>query len=87
MDGMNDQSVTDRILDVAAHYPECTIRRCHALCPDLTWNQVFLDVDRLSREGHVQLRFCARGVYTIRVPDQGVRRGALADRAESMMRQ
>lgn len=87
MGGMNHQRVTDRSLDVAAHYPDCTIEDVMRLCPDLTWNQVFFGVDRMSREGHVRLRFCARGVYTIEVPDQEVHRGVLADRVEAQMMQ
>jgi hypothetical protein len=80
---MNHQRVMDRILDVAARDPECSIDDVMRLCPDLTWNQVFLDVDRLSREGHVRLRYCARGIYTIEVPDQEVQRGVLADKVEA----
>ena len=35
-----------------------------ALCPDLTWNQVFLAIDHLSRTGQIELR---------RDPTQGYR--------------
>ncbi len=56
-------------------------------CPDLTWNQMFLDVDWLSREGHIWLRFCARGICTIEVPDQDIHRGGLAEGVEAQMMQ
>jgi hypothetical protein len=34
-------------------------------CPDLTWNQVFITIDRLSREGTLNLTPKGRGVYTV----------------------
>jgi len=33
-------------------------------CPDLTWSQVFLTLDRLSREGALRLTLKGRGLYT-----------------------
>lgn len=36
-------------------------------CPGLTWNQIFLEVDRLSRAGHVQLSQAKPGGYCIRL--------------------
>jgi predicted nucleic acid-binding Zn-ribbon protein len=37
---------------------------------DLSWGQVFLEVDRLSREGQVLVTLGAGGRYLIRLPDQ-----------------
>ncbi len=34
-------------------------------CPDLTWNQVFCELDRLSREGQVQLTMKGPGLYAV----------------------
>lgn len=34
-------------------------------CPDLTWNQVFCQLDRLSREGQVQLTMKGPGLYAV----------------------
>jgi hypothetical protein len=36
---------------------------------DLSWSQVFLEVDRLSREGQVQVTFANGGGYMIRLPE------------------
>ena len=36
------------------------------LCPELTWHQVFLAIDHLSREGQVQVFLEARGTYMVR---------------------
>jgi hypothetical protein len=34
---------------------ECPIEEVVALCPNLTWNQVFLAIDYLSRTGYVRV--------------------------------
>ena len=39
-------------------------------CPDLTWNQIFLAIDRLSREGAVTVTPKGQGLYAIQVADQ-----------------
>jgi hypothetical protein len=36
---------------------------------DLSWGQVFLEVDRLSREGQVLVTLGTGGRYLIRLPD------------------
>jgi hypothetical protein len=36
---------------------------------DLSWSQVFLEVDRLSREGQVLVTFRTGGCYMIRLPE------------------
>lgn len=37
-----------------------------ALCPDLTWSQVFKAVDHLSRTGQVRLRINRRRTYMVK---------------------
>ena len=34
----------------------CTVETLVSLCPDLTWNQIFLAIDQLSRSGQIRLR-------------------------------
>jgi hypothetical protein len=36
---------------------------------DLSWSQVFLEVDRLSRDGQVQVTLDPEGRYMIRLPN------------------
>jgi hypothetical protein len=36
------------------------------LCPDLTWNQVFLAIDYLSRTGQVHVRLDAENTYRVK---------------------
>jgi hypothetical protein len=47
----------------------CSFEELIGLCQDLTWNQIFLEVDRLSREGRVQLSQAGPGTYRIRLPE------------------
>ena len=37
-------------------------------CPDLTWNQVFCELDRLSRVGQVRLTMKGLGLYAVSSP-------------------
>ena len=39
-------------------------------CPAATWNRVFLEVDRLSRNGEVDLSPIRGGVYEVRLRAQ-----------------
>ena len=42
----------------------CTIEALVDLCPDLTWNQIFLAIDHLSRSGLIRLtRGCGRDYW------------------------
>ncbi len=34
-------------------------------CPDLTWNQVFCELDRMSRGGQVRLAMKGPGLYAV----------------------
>lgn len=44
---------------------DCSMEELVALCPELTWNQVFLAIDYLSRTG--QIRVTLDGERTYRV--------------------
>ena len=58
-------TVADRILAAVQCAHDCTLEDLVEGFSDLSWAQVFLEVDRLSRSG--QLRLTKRGVgsYTI----------------------
>ena len=61
--------VTDRILDQVQRTHGCDLDTLTRSLSDLSWGQVFLEVDRLSREGQVQVTLDPRGCYMIRLPD------------------
>jgi hypothetical protein len=53
-----------RPLEVIARSPGSALDDIVFECLDLTWNQVFITIDRLSREGVITLTPKGRGLYT-----------------------
>ena len=45
---------------------DCSIEDVPALCPELTWNQVFLAIDYLSRTGQVRVTQDPDRTYRVR---------------------
>jgi hypothetical protein len=43
----------------------CLLEVLDRQCPDLTWNQIFLELDRLSQTGEIRLRRRGAGEYVI----------------------
>lgn len=62
--------VSARILDVVSQAPGYRLDELVSVCSDLTWNQVFLEIDRLSRVGQVRLQSAGRGGYTVWLPEK-----------------
>ena len=54
-------TLADQIVEVIAHHPGCGLDDVVKACPDLTWNQIFLEVDQLSRAGHLRLALIGPG--------------------------
>ena len=63
-------TVADRILDAVHRTPGCQLDELMRSVPELTWNQVFLEVDRLSRTGQVRMTAMGKGTYTIWLPSK-----------------
>ncbi|ODT46519.1 MAG: hypothetical protein ABS70_00665 [Nitrospira sp. SCN 59-13] len=63
-----DNSVTPTILDAFDHMQQCDMDMLVEACPTLTWNQVFSEVDRLSRMGQLRLSYLGHGRYSIERP-------------------
>ena len=61
--------VTDRILGAVQRTHGCDLDTLTNSLSDLSWGQVFLEVDRLSREGQVLVTFDTGGRYMIRLPE------------------
>lgn len=60
--------VTERVLGAVKHTPWCDLDTLAKSLPELTWNQVFFEIDRLSRLGEVVVTFGPGGSYMIRLP-------------------
>jgi hypothetical protein len=43
----------------------CPLEEIMELCPELTWNQVFLAIDHLSRTGQVRVMIDVGKTYTV----------------------
>ena len=70
----NDQDVGSRLLEIVEHRPGCDLDEVASECADLTWNQVFLELDRLSRAGEVVLMQSGRGHYSVSTRKYGSQR-------------
>ena len=55
----------------------CDLEEITCRCTNLTWNQVFLAVDRLSRRGEITLMPSGRGMYTVTFPHRQEGRPAI----------
>ena len=56
-------------LEVIIRSPGAMVEDVVFQCPDLTWNQIFLTIDRLSREGALTVTPKGQGFYAIQVSD------------------
>src|SRR5207249_11664826 len=45
----DEQTIEDRIIEAVSRSPGCLLEERALECPGLTWTQVFMAVDRLSR--------------------------------------
>ena len=64
---MNSE-ITSRILKVVTRKKVCHMEDLLEQCHDYTWNQVFLEVDRLSRIGGLRLVYQKDGDYAVSLP-------------------
>jgi hypothetical protein len=67
---IQEQTAANRIIETVSRSPGCLIEELALDCPDLTWNQIFLTVDRFSRAGQLRLAKKGPGVYAVRLQDQ-----------------
>ncbi|MBU6433618.1 MAG: hypothetical protein KGS09_10720 [Nitrospirae bacterium] len=65
-----DVLIDARILDTVSRQSGCYFDDLCRACPDLTWNQIFLAVDRVSRRNQVQLTLNEKGRYRLALPFQ-----------------
>ena len=61
-------TVEDQVIGVLHRTHTCDLEEVTRQCTNLTWNQVFLAVDRLSRSGEIMLVPMGRGMYALTFP-------------------
>ncbi|HJT20475.1 MAG TPA: hypothetical protein VJ746_08390 [Nitrospira sp.] len=66
--GAPKSEITGRILETVRSSRVCEMEELVQACSSYTWNQVFLEVDRLSRTGELRLLPKRAGVYTVTLP-------------------
>jgi hypothetical protein len=55
-----------RVLDALEQLDTaCPMEEVVGLCPELTWNQLFLAIDYLSRTGEVRVTLDSKGIYRV----------------------
>ena len=63
-----EMTVEGQVIDVVQRAHDCDLEEIMRQCSNLTWNQVFFAVDRLSRRGELILIPKGRGMYTVTFP-------------------
>ncbi len=62
------QTLRGKILRAAAEEPGIDLERLLSVCGSHTWNEVFMEVDRLTRSGELRLDLVQTGVYQLSLP-------------------
>ncbi len=61
-------SLRGAIMESLSTEGECWLESLLVGCPHFTWNQVFLEVDRMSRAGEIALTCHGCGAYRVSMP-------------------
>ncbi|MDH4188116.1 MAG: hypothetical protein OEV08_14085 [Nitrospira sp.] len=55
----------EHIIDIITHADGCTVEHVALACPELTWIEVFVEINRLRRDGQVQITLKQPGYYVV----------------------
>lgn len=61
----------ERIIALIASMPGCQIEDLVKAAPDLSWNQIFGEIDQLSRTGRILVTLRGRGDYMLSLSPYG----------------
>jgi len=61
------KTIAAQVLESLRSHPACEFDQLVADCSDFTWNQLFYEVDRLSRLGQLRLTPTGNGHYFLRL--------------------
>jgi hypothetical protein len=59
--------ITRLVLHTIGNHPGCSLDALVQACLPYTWNQILLEIDRLSRRGDIRLTLSFRGRYTLQL--------------------
>lgn len=68
MERQGHTELSDRVLTIIRRREECDMDELLSACSRYSWNQVFFEVDRLSRTGELSLIYKKGGEYAVRLP-------------------
>jgi hypothetical protein len=60
--------ITRQIKAVLRRLGHCELEELISGCPNFTWNQIFSEIDRISRTGEVLLERGKLGTYLVTLP-------------------
>jgi hypothetical protein len=63
-----EQAIADCIIEAVSRSPGCLLEELALDCPGLTWNQVFVEIARMSEEGKLILEGIGPGFYIVKLP-------------------
>ena len=64
---MQVSAIIDRVYEALEQFGDtCSMEEVVGLCPDLTWNQVYLAIDYLNKTGKVSVTMDPDRTYTVR---------------------
>jgi len=64
----HEQTVGDCIIEAVSRSPGCLLEELTLDCPGLTWNQIFVEIARMSEEGRLILEGIGPGICIIKLP-------------------
>jgi hypothetical protein len=64
---LNDNGMDTQVMEAIVRMPGTALDDIVLECPDLSWNQVFLAIDRLTRRGSVRLTPQGQGRYAVQL--------------------
>ena len=62
----------DQVIETMHRLGTCDLEDLTRRCSTLTWNQVFIAIDRLSREGALKLTPKGGGLYTVHLSNDAL---------------
>ena len=63
-------TVEVQVIDIVHRAGACDLEEITRQCANLTWNQVFLAIDSMSRRGEILLMPKGRGIYMVAFPQR-----------------
>ena len=84
---MQVSTIIDRVYEALEQFgTTCSMEEVVGLCPDLTWNQVYLAIDYLNKTGKVSVALDPNRTYTVTVyPDEASQFSSRTDHAHSIL--